>query len=124
MCRRGVLVCALLGLACGCSGIEIVTGPAPPFLALSRVTDVPEDETEVTTTVGHTLHLPAGEGPELDLDAWRVTVNGAAMHLPRFDASGLVSYVFRPEQPGMYRIEVRWKTSGDLIHLWKIAVTQ
>jgi len=124
----GVTVFALLGLACGCSGIDIVARPPPQFIGLQRWSDVPEDETDITTTAGHALHLPlgsGGDGRELDLDAWRVTVNGTLTHLPRFDtSSGKVSYVFRPEKPGPYQVEVRWAQSGDLIHLWKITATE
>ena len=121
-------VIALLGLACGCAGIEIVARPPPQFLAVQTWSDVAEDETEVTTSAGHALHLPvipASDGRELDFDAWRVTVNGTPTHLERHEAySGQVSYVFRPEKAGSYQVEVRWAQSGDLIHVWKITATE
>ena len=66
------------------AGIEIVARPPPQFLAVQTWSDVAEDETEVTTSAGHALHLPvipASDGRELDFDAWRVTVNGTPTHL-------------------------------------------
>jgi hypothetical protein len=115
---RRLAAAVLAGLLPGCAGWAFVLQPPPQFLGVETWTDVPEGQGAVAAKVGDVLHLPLGPatgGPDHRLPVlFDVTVNGEAPKKPAYLVSlAAVTYAFRAERPGRYRVEVRRTLAGD-----------
>jgi hypothetical protein len=122
-----VVVVSLSGCNWGATGFAFLQ--TEHGLKLETWTNVPTDQREVTAKVGDVLHLSlgiadAGSGipPHLPPPFERVTVNGEAVEVPCYDQTGdTISYVFRAQQAGDYRLEV--PVFGGPPRIWHITVS-
>jgi hypothetical protein len=128
---RRLAAAALVGLLPGCAEWAFVFRPPPQFIGVESWTTVPAGREDVTARVGDVLHLPLGPATG-GADHWQpiyfdVTVNGEAPKDPSYlVALSAVTYVFRAERPGQYRVEVRRTLPGDdkAPLVWDITVTE
>ncbi len=98
----------LAGVAAGCSSQELAALPRQVF-SLNTWTAVPEGQYDVQARVGEVLHLPLGPGTGWSELGWmKVSVNSKPVNPPDWAGGDEASsYIFRAEQPGQYRVEIR-----------------
>jgi len=108
--RLPLLAAAVLtGLAAGCTEEWSALKPPAELIKLDTWTTVPEGQHDIRGRVGDVFHLPLGTAVDRAQLGWlKALVNAKAQGCPEFDASSDVpSYVFRAEQPGQYRLDIR-----------------
>ncbi len=103
------VVIALAGLLGGCSENMSALMPPSQVFSLDTWSRVPEGQREVRAKVGDVLYLPLGTGTDRSQLGWmKVSVNWKPVDVPEWDAGEETSsYVFRAQQPGEYRVEIR-----------------
>ena len=128
---RRLAAAVLAGLLPGCAGWAFVLQPPPQFIGVETWTDVPEGQEAVTAKVGEVLHLPLGPatgGSDNRMPVlFDVTVNGEAPKKPLYLVSlAAVTYAFRAERPGRYRVEARRSLAGndEAPLVWDITVSE
>lgn len=100
---------ALAGVVAGCSEKVSWLMPASQLFSLNTWTTVPEGQYDVRARVGDVLHLPLGPGTGRSQVCWlKVRVNWKPVDPPEMESGEETSsYVFRAQQPGQYRVDVR-----------------
>ena len=125
-----VAAAASVGLACGCTGFDFVPQPPPHFLGVETWTDVTPGQVNVSAKVGDVFYLPIHflpshvdpDNPILKVALLEVSVNGVVVAGPTYHTSSkTVSYVFRAEKVGTYRVEVAWARGESSFRAWNIA---
>jgi hypothetical protein len=121
---------ALAVFTAGCT--EFGFALRPDFVGVEAWTAVRPGQVNVEAKVGDVIHLPVqpliGSTDPADaartVSALRVTVNGVAIDRPEYHTSStVISYVFRAEQAGSYRVEMRQPPGREPLRVWSIMVS-
>jgi hypothetical protein len=127
---RSVAVAVAAMLLAGCTEFSLAFQANPQFVRVDTWTGVRPGQVNVETKVGEVLHLPIHAligNPDLtdtayDVSTLAVTVNGTAVKPEYHTSSTSISLVFRADQTGSYRVEVRRPPSQQIVRHWNIAV--